>query len=118
MRREFRLPEADEEHLDALGSQWETVCQGSVNWLLIHDFPVPAGYNHATVTAAIRIDGGYPPGQLDMVYFFPELRRTDGKTIGASQHRQQLDASKSITSRANRPRALKNFPAATSNGRF
>ena len=84
MRREFRLPEEDEEHLNARGLPWETVRLGGVNWLLIHNFPVPSGYSHsAEVTLAVRIEAAYPPGKLDMAYFFPPLVRADGKRINA-----------------------------------
>jgi hypothetical protein len=80
MRREFRLPEEDEEFLNALGLPWEAVVCGRVNWLLI-EFPVPAGYTHAHATLAVRIVAAYPPGKLDMAYFYPQLARADGKTI-------------------------------------
>ena len=59
--------------------------------VLIHDFPVPAGYNHATVTAAIRMETGYPHTELNMVYFHPALARTDGGPIGATEATQALD---------------------------
>lgn len=80
MRRQFALPEEDEGHLDALGLPWETVIDNNARWLLIHDFPIPEGYDHRTATAAVRVLG-YPPGQIDMVYFIPELARIDGKPI-------------------------------------
>ena len=83
MRRDFRLPEDDEDHLDSLGLSWEAVESGGERWLLIHEHPIPTGYNVPAATAAIRIDGGYPPGKLDMVWFHPDLARTDGKPIGA-----------------------------------
>ena len=81
MRRIFRLPEEDESYLDSLGLPWETIQDGGQRWLLIQDHPVPAGYNVEKTTVAIRIEGGYPPGMLDMVYFFPTIGRGDGKPI-------------------------------------
>lgn len=81
MRRDFRLPEEDEDYLNALGLSWETLSQSAVNWLLIHDFPVPSGYSHALTTLAVRIEAAYPPGKLDMAYFYPPLSRSDGKGI-------------------------------------
>jgi hypothetical protein len=59
--------------------------------VLIHEFPAPRGYNHATVTAASRIETGYPNTELNMVYFLPAIARVDGKTIGATEAQQQLD---------------------------
>lgn len=82
-RRHFALPEADEEFLDSLGLPWEALIESGVRWVLIYNFPVPSGYNYATVTVAIRIQPGYPDAQLDMAYFFPALARADSKHIGA-----------------------------------
>lgn len=89
MRRQFQLPAEDEEYLNSLGLGWETVMDGTCPWILIHEFPVPAGYTDQTAIAAIRVLG-YPPGMIDMVYFHPELARTDGKLIGATST-MQLD---------------------------
>jgi len=94
-RREFRLPEEDEEYLNSLGLPWETI-SGVLGgkkalWLLIHNYPVPAGYNKSHVTKAIKIEPGYPPGKLDMVYFFPALSRNDGKTIIKAQTTVTID---------------------------
>jgi hypothetical protein len=83
MRRQFSLPEGDEAHLEARGLAWEMVIEGGVQWLIIHDFPAPAGYNQAKVMAAVRIETSYPDTQLDMVYFHPHLARLDGRLIGA-----------------------------------
>jgi hypothetical protein len=60
-------------------------------WVLIHDFPTSEGYNHPRVTAAIRLETGYPGAELNMVYFFPALARKDGKPIGATQAVQEID---------------------------
>src|SRR5258708_32936601 len=91
LRRQFDLLPGDREFMDEFGLPWETIVDGS-QWVLIHDFPAPRGYNHATVTAAIRIETGYPNTELNMVYFFPALARTAGKKIGATEAHQQLDA--------------------------
>lgn len=81
MRRAFQLPEADEAHLAGLGLPWEAVADGGARWLLVHGWPLPAGYNHRAVSIAVRIEPGYPEAQLDMVYVFPHLARTDGAGI-------------------------------------
>lgn len=90
LRREFDLLPEDEEFLNEHGLPWEAVVDGSP-WVLIHDFPSRGRYNHATVTAAIRMETGYPNVQLNMVYFFPALARLDGKPIGATQATQLID---------------------------
>ena len=89
-RRNFRLPEADEEILIRLGLRWETISEGPRRWLVIYDFPLPPGYNVAIVSLAIEIPAGYPPGALDMGYFHPPLRRADGKAIPQANHNEQM----------------------------
>ncbi len=83
MRHIFPLPEQDEEYLNARGYPWETVIENSVMRLVIHDFPVPSGYNYEKVSLNLRIGNNYPDEQIDMVYFYPHLARQDGKPIGA-----------------------------------
>lgn len=82
MRREFQLPGSDEEFLNTLGRPWEAIVE-SGRWLLLHEWPVPLGYNHTAVSAAVLIEQGYPDAQLDMVYFHPHLTRADGRGINA-----------------------------------
>jgi hypothetical protein len=81
MRRQFDLPGEDVEYLDARGLPWEALAEGNAKWLLVHHFPVPAGYNHSAVLAAFRIEPGYPDAQIDMVYFYPALARADSRGI-------------------------------------
>jgi len=80
MRRDFDLGPEDARALDALGLSWEAIQLGPSRWILIHDYPIPPGYNVTKAQAAIRLDT-YPPGIIDMVYFHPPLSRADGKTI-------------------------------------
>lgn len=82
MRRQFNLPEEDTEYLNSSGYGWETIAE-SGNWVIVHDYPVPDGYNVSHVSVALKIETGYPTTQIDMAYFFPQLSRKDGKPIGA-----------------------------------
>jgi hypothetical protein len=81
LRREFRLPVSDEQYLDSLGLPWETVKDGGLLWLLVHDWRIDPGYNVRTVRIALQIPGGYSDNQIDMVYFLPPLGRADGRPI-------------------------------------
>ncbi len=90
MRRQITLPQRDCDFLEACGFAWETVVDTGIQWLLIHDFPVPAGYNTEKVIVALMIAPGYPDAQIDMVYFYAPLVRADGKAINAPSA-QQLD---------------------------
>ncbi|MGC2223815.1 MAG: E2/UBC family protein [Methylocella sp.] len=88
--RQFDLLPEDESFLKEYGLPWETIVDGSP-WVLIHEFPTHEGYNHPHVTVAIRLETGYPASQLDMVYFYPTLARSDGKAIGGTESMQQID---------------------------
>ncbi len=91
MRRQFDLPSFDTQYLGTTGLEWETIVEGAGRWLLLHDRPVPRGYNVERVTAALQIPPSYPEAPIDMVYFHPHLSRKDGRAIGATQALQQLD---------------------------
>jgi hypothetical protein len=82
-RSDFSMPETDREHLSATDYNWETVQEGSSQWLIIRDFLVPEGYNVEKVDVALMIPPGYPSAQIDMAYFHPPLARTDGRGINA-----------------------------------
>lgn len=87
-RREFQLPEDDVLQLDSAGYQWETI---PGNWLLVHEFPVPAGYNTATASVAVQIPSGYPTAQLDMAFFHPALQLTSGRRIPNTEVSMPVD---------------------------
>ena len=90
LRRDFDLLPQDNKFVEEYGLPWETISDGS-QWVLIHEFPTHDGYNHIRVTAAIRLETGYPNTGLDMVYFFPALTRKDGRAIGATNNKQVID---------------------------
>ena len=91
MRRQFALPEEDNEYLESTDYKWETVIVGRLNWLIIYDYPVTPSYNIDKVDIALRIEPGYPVSQIDMVYFNPPLKLVSGKLIGASNSVQVID---------------------------
>lgn len=90
IRRAFELLPADQQFLEQYGLPWETIVDGS-QWVLIYEFPTHDGYNYLRVTAAIRLETGYPVTALDMVYFCPALARRDGRSIRATEATQPLD---------------------------
>ena len=83
MRRDFALPAEDMEWLESRGANYELVRERTVLRVVLYDLPVPPGYQIDRVAANVRIEAGYPDTQIDMVYFFPALARTNGKPIGA-----------------------------------
>lgn len=80
-RRQFELPGLDLEYLKRRGLPWEAVIEGSVRWVLLHEHPVPTGYNRTAVSAALQLSASYPDTQIDMVYFYPHLSQTNGISV-------------------------------------
>ena len=91
MRREFQFNEEETAYLDTLSPQWETIKAKGFRWLLIPDFPIPEGYTVDRAIAAINIPLEYPIAKLDMVYFYPAIKRSDGKEIKQTQCQQTID---------------------------
>jgi len=81
MRRAFQLAEEDEECLTARGLAWEATTENGVKWLIFPEYPIIKGYNHRTVSAALRIPPSYPDDQIDMIYFSPALVLQSGRPI-------------------------------------
>ena len=90
MRRDFVLSSDDTGYLDSLGLDWEAVRDPNQgNGIIVHKLSVPTGYNVGDVDVLLRLDTHYPDTHIDMVYFYPDLKRTDGKAIPNSD--QPLD---------------------------
>lgn len=81
----FELPVEDQDYAKSLSENLERVLEGGRRWLLLHNFPIPEGYNHNKVTAAVMLPIGYPQSAPDMVYFYPALALTSGKKIHAAE---------------------------------
>jgi hypothetical protein len=82
IRKDFSLPEEDVQFLDSLGLPWETLNSAGL-WLIVHDYPVPEGYNTRSCQVALTITPGYPAVEIDMAYFHPHLEKLDRKPINA-----------------------------------
>jgi hypothetical protein len=92
LRREFRLPAEDEAFLERLGLAWETVAANGQRWVLVYGQQVPSGYNTDRADVAVMMAPGYPPGPLDMAYFFPPLIRDTGVAPKSAEGRVTIDA--------------------------
>ena len=82
-RRDFALPQEDFDWLNDTAGRYELVAAGNVLRVVLYDFPIPSGYNRREADVNVRIETGYPDTQIDMVYVYPALARTDGKPIKA-----------------------------------
>jgi hypothetical protein len=82
-RREFSLPETDIEFLNTMGFRWEAHRIANYLWLLIHEYILPDGYQAKQCSVALMIPPAYPASEIDMAYFFPQLKKLSGTTIPA-----------------------------------
>lgn len=91
-RRVFNLLPADTAYLDQLGLRWET-CIGTdgLRYLVIHDYEMPAGYNHQHVQLAIQVLAGYPVEPLDSFYLYPHVSLATGVLPPNVQLTAQID---------------------------
>jgi hypothetical protein len=71
------------EWLEGRGTPYELVAAGGARRVVLYDFAVPQGYNVPSLAANVRVEGGYPDTQIDMVYFYPQLARANGRPIAA-----------------------------------
>ena len=90
LRKQFELSDEDRLFLNQQGLPWEALLVGGAGWLLIHDFPLPAGYSESTTTMALLIPASYPSAEIDMMYFYPDVVRLDNRAINALSQ-QALD---------------------------
>jgi hypothetical protein len=86
----FALLDVDDEFLDGLGLEWETVIEQKRRWLLVHNYPLPPGYTATTTTIALEIPSTYPSAQIDMFYCFPPLGLASGRAIASTQVRAMI----------------------------
>ncbi len=87
-RREFSVLSKDEAFLDASGFRWHTEIDGQ-RWLIVENYPLPAGYNVATCRVAVDVPPDYPSAKLDMFYCDPPLA-VNGVAPGQTEARQSI----------------------------
>lgn len=88
--RTFALLDIDEVHLDRLGLRWETIIEADRRWLLLHDYPLPAGYTVTHTKVALEIPPTYPGAQIYGFYVYPPLALSSGRVIESTQLRGVL----------------------------
>ena len=90
-RREFRLPEDDEDYLDGTGLLWETLLVAQQPWVVVYGLALPAGYTVDETAVAVLVTTGYPAAPLDMAYFSPPLALVSGRAIPNAGFPQTID---------------------------
>ncbi|SKA14891.1 multiubiquitin domain-containing protein [Novilysobacter spongiicola] len=88
-RRDFSLLAADATFLATSGYQWHTIVDGQ-RWLIVDNYPLPAGYNTSTCRLAVDMPLNYPAAQLDMFFCDPALQ-INGVSPPQTGHRQPIN---------------------------
>lgn len=92
LRREFKLLDRDEQHLDVAGHHWETrLTSGGGRWLLIHNYQLPPGYSEQVVQLALNIPSTYPNTAMDMFYLYPVVHLANGAVIPQTEATVEVD---------------------------
>lgn len=86
-RRDFEVLDVDQAHLKRLGLRWETIEEGGRRWLVIYNYPVPAGYTVQVTTLALEVPPTYPGAQIYGFYAYPPLALAAGRAIPSTQLR-------------------------------
>ncbi len=84
-RRDFALLAEDVAYLDRQKLEWEAVAEGGRRWLVLHGYPLPAGYTADTTDLALEIPSTYPQAQIYGFYAHPALALASGRTIPSTQ---------------------------------
>lgn len=85
--RGFQILVKDEIYLQQRGLTWETFEVSGRRWLVLRNFVLPEGYNHAVVDIAIDVPLTYPRAEIDMFHCLPHLTLKAGGTIGETTGR-------------------------------
>ncbi len=75
------LPDPDMAFLSGQGIEYEVVAESGMTCVLLRDWPLPAGFNHAAADLLVRLHPGYPDVAPDMWWFSPAVRRADGTDL-------------------------------------
>lgn len=89
-RRDFSLLDKDAVFLDRMGYEWDTINDGR-RWIIVRNYPLPAGYQVASCALAVEMPSGYPTSEIDMFYCDPPLRLPSGREPDRADVRQAID---------------------------
>lgn len=90
LRRDFQLSGSDEQGLANRDLVWETLVEGGRRWLLLTNYPLPAGLSSSAATIALEIPPTYPSAEIDMFYCLPHLALADGRRIAQTEARAAI----------------------------
>lgn len=90
-RRDFSLLALDQAFLEESKFSYDLIKKGNQQWLIIHNYPIPVGYNVESANLALLLPSNYPDTQIDMAYFSPSLSLNSKKAIPQTQHNANIN---------------------------
>lgn len=86
------LREQDRDHLEQLGLPFEAKVENGWLCVVIHEWPLPSGYNPSKTDLLLRLPPGFPDARPDMYWCDPPvtLAATGTYPLAAGQFEQYL----------------------------
>lgn len=75
------LPPDDTKYLASRAEECTIHPESGLTCIVLHDFPLPPGYQSAKADLLLRLSAGYPDVAPDMWWFDPPVLRADGAEI-------------------------------------
>jgi hypothetical protein len=79
------LPATDARYLAERAINHSITPESNMTCIVLPNFPLPAGFDHAQSDLLLRFNAGYPDVPPDMWWFDPPIRRVDGQPIPATE---------------------------------
>ena len=79
------LPPIDQSHLDERAPGSTITVDSGMICVVMADFGLAAGFTQTKADLLLRLSPGYPDVPPDMWWFYPAVRRTDGRPIAATE---------------------------------
>ena len=79
------LPQQDLDYLSGLDIEnYKVVAEGDMTCVVLRGWKLPQGFNRTTVDVLLRLNPGYPDVHPDMWWFSPDVHRSDGVALQAT----------------------------------
>lgn len=81
----MNLPEADALFLTSREMAYDVQSESNMTCVVLRDWPLPQGYDHATADLLLRLPAGFPDVPPDMWWFCPGIKLVNGPPIPATE---------------------------------
>ena len=80
------LPQSEADYLVQRGLRYTATEEANMTCVVFPDYALPGGFNRPAADLLIRLNPGFPDVQPDMWWFYPAVKRPDGRPIPATEH--------------------------------